>query len=77
MLAPNQKRLFDEIDILPIDLKTKIVERILTSMAPSSGSIDALWTEEATRRMTEVENGEVALVDGNAVFEKLSKRLKS
>ncbi len=28
MLALRQEQLFDEIDILPIDLKTKIVDKI-------------------------------------------------
>ncbi len=43
MLASKQEQLFDEIDILPIDLKTKIVDKILASITPLNTSIDALW----------------------------------
>ncbi len=46
MLALKQEQLFDEIDILPIDLKTKIVDRILASITPANTSIDALWIKE-------------------------------
>lgn len=34
MLVLKQKQLFDEIDILPIDLKTKIVDKILVTTHP-------------------------------------------
>jgi hypothetical protein len=42
MLALKQEQLFDEINILPIDLKTKIVDKILASITPTNTSIDAL-----------------------------------
>ena len=29
MLALNQKQLLDEVELLPIDIKTKIVDKIL------------------------------------------------
>jgi hypothetical protein len=34
MLALKQEQLFDVIDILPIDLKTKIVVKIFASISP-------------------------------------------
>lgn len=46
MLALKQEQLFDEIDILPIDLKTKIVDRILASITPLSSEIDKLWIKK-------------------------------
>jgi hypothetical protein len=77
MLALNQKQLFDEIDILPIDLKTKIVDKILASITPSNSSIDALWIKEANKRKSEIEANAVSLVDGDEVFRKIAKRLHS
>ncbi len=77
MLALNQKELFDEIDILPIDLKTKIVDKILSSITPIDSSIDALWIKEANKRKKEIETNSVALVDGDEVFQKIAKRLQS
>jgi len=43
MVALKQKQLFDEIDILPIDLKTKIVDKILASITPLNTTIDSIW----------------------------------
>lgn len=50
MLELKQKELLEEIDILPIELKAKIIDRILSSMTPIDRSIDALWLKEANRR---------------------------
>jgi len=77
MLVLKQKQLFDEIDILPIDLKTKIVDKILSSITPSSTSIDALWIKEVNKRKNDIEINRVSLVDGNEVFQKIAKRLNS
>lgn len=50
MVALQQQQLFDEIDILPIDLKTKIVDKILNSISPVNKSIDDLWIQEVNQR---------------------------
>jgi len=75
MLALKQEQLFEEIDILPIDLKTKIVDKILASITPTDSSIDALWVEEANRRKNDIENGNVSLTDGEKVFKKILQKL--
>jgi len=77
MLALKQEQLFDEIDILPIDLKTKIVDKILASITPINASIDALWVKEVNKRKNDIETNKVSLVDGDEVFKKLSQRLNS
>ncbi|OHE09469.1 MAG: hypothetical protein A2513_04925 [Sulfurimonas sp. RIFOXYD12_FULL_33_39] len=75
MTALKQDELFEEIDILPIDLKTKIVEKILTSITPLNSDIDKLWIKEANKRKQEIESNSVTLIDGNEVFKKLSQKL--
>jgi len=74
MLAIKQEQLLKEIDILPIDLKTKIVDKILASITPSNNEIDSLWIEEVNKRKNEIENNQVTLVDGDKVFKKISQR---
>lgn len=74
MLAVKQDKLFEEIDILPIDLKTKLVDKILQSITPLNSSIDALWIKEVSKRKADIETGKVSLVDGNEVFQKISQR---
>ncbi|MBC8457659.1 MAG: addiction module protein [Deltaproteobacteria bacterium] len=39
---------------LPIDLKTRLIDRLLGSLQPSQAEIDALWAKEAERRIEEV-----------------------
>jgi len=77
MLALKQEELFDEIDLLPIDIKTKIVDKILASITPINSSIDALWVKEVNKRRNDIETDSVSLVDGNDVFKKISQRLNS
>lgn len=77
MTALKQDELFNEIDILPIDLKTEIVDKILASITPINTSIDALWIKEANKRKQEIESNSVTLVNGNEVFKKISQRLHS
>ena len=77
MLALKQEQLFDEIDILPIDLKTKIIDKILASITPVNSSIDALWIKEVNKRKNDIETNNVSLVNGDEVFKKISQRLNS
>jgi len=75
MFALKQEQLFDEIDILPIDLKTKLVDKILASITPPNSSIDELWIKEVNRRKDEIETNKTTLIDGDEVFRKISQRL--
>ena len=72
MIALQQKKLYDEIDILPIDLKTKIVDQILNSISPVNKSIDDLWIEEVSKRKNEIESGDIKLVNRDEVFKKIA-----
>ena len=77
MVALRQEQLFEEIDILPIDLKTKIVDKILNSINPIKKSIDDLWIEEVDKRKNDIECGNVKLISGDEVFSKIAQRLKA
>ena len=77
MLALKQEQLFDAVDILPIDLKTKIVDKILASITPVNSSIDALWIKEIDKRKNDIETNSITLIDGDKVFQKIAKRLNS
>ena len=77
MTALKQDELFNEIDILPIDLKTKIVDKILASITPLNSEIDKLWIKESNKRKQEIDSNSISLVDGDEVFKKISQRLNS
>ncbi len=76
MLSLRQEQLFEEIDILPIDLKTKIIDKLLNSINSKNKSIDDLWIKEVNRRKNDIEDGKVQLINGDDVFKKISHRLK-
>ncbi|HHH72733.1 MAG TPA: addiction module protein [Sulfuricurvum sp.] len=74
MLAINANQLLSEIESLPLDLKTKLIEKLLCSLNPSQSNIDALWKEEVESRVADVKSGSVDLIDGTEVFQKIRER---
>ena len=76
MVAIEEQKLFESIDILPTDLKTKLVDKLLSSINPTHASIDDLWIQEAQNRKEEIENGSVQLINGAEVFTKIKQRLE-
>ncbi len=74
MTALTQQQLFDEIETLPIELKTKMIDTLLTSIHPVTKSIDTLWVQEVKKRKMQIDTGEVTLVDGEEVFRKIASK---
>ena len=74
MIALNANQLLAEVDSLPIDLKTKLIDKLLRSLTPNSESIDTLWKQEVDKRVNAIESGQVSLIDGNEVFRKIQER---
>jgi len=76
-MALEEQKLFNEIESLPIDIKTKLIEKLLKSITPLNEDIDKAWIKEANKRKEEIEKNQVSLIDGKKVFEYISKRLNS
>jgi hypothetical protein len=76
MLAINQEELFKNIEILPIELKTKLVDMLLISLNSLNDSVDHAWIKEANRRKKELEIGDVTTISGNEVFRKIQERFE-
>ena len=74
MIALNANQLLNEVESMPIDLKTKLIDKLLQSLSPRSESIEALWKQEIDKRSDAIESGKVSLVDGDEVFLKIQKR---
>ena len=62
------------VESLPIDLKTKLIEKILNSMYPTQKEIDDLWAQEAEERFQEIKSGKVKTIPADEVFGKIQKR---
>lgn len=66
--------LMSMVDELPIDIKTQLVEKLLSSMHPHQKNIDELWVEEAEKRINEVKTGAVKTIPGETVFKEIRDR---
>jgi len=74
MIALNANQLLAEVDSMPLDLKTKLIDKLLRSLTPHSETIDTLWKQEIDKRTDAIEPGTVSLVNRNEVFQKIQKR---
>lgn len=76
MVALNTHQLLAEVDSMPIDLKTKLIEKLLSSLNPVQHDIETLWKQEIDTRVASIEKGDVNLIDGNNVFRKIKARFE-
>ena len=62
-------------DSLPVDIKTKLIDKLLNSLNPTSKEIDELWKTEAERRVEEIKNGKIKPIPGEEVFKEIRKKI--
>lgn len=71
-MATTRDRVIEEALSLPADLRLSLVEKLLTSLnLPIDAEIDRLWAEEAERRVSQIEAGEMKMLPGEEVFSKI------
>jgi len=59
------------------DERAMLADHLLASLdGPDQKKIDAAWAEEAERRMREIDEGKVELIDGELVTARLRSRFK-
>ncbi|MGE3465807.1 MAG: addiction module protein [Pyrinomonadaceae bacterium] len=68
--------IMERAEMLPIDMKLELVDRLLESISPSDKEIDELWQVEVERRIDEVESGKVELIPGEEVFARIRNRVR-
>lgn len=68
------RELFNEAVSLPVEMRTRLVEKLLLSLNPSQKEIDKLWAKEAERRVEEIRSGKVKTISGEKVFKKILNR---
>jgi putative addiction module component (TIGR02574 family) len=62
---------------LPPEERAVLADHLLASLdGPDQKEIDAAWAEEAERRMREIDEGKVELIDGELVMERLRSRFR-
>ena len=73
-MATKTNELISMVESLPIDIKTKLVEKILNSLHPSQKEIDALWAKEVEKRVKEIKTGKVKTISGDKVFKEIQDK---
>ncbi len=72
----NTNELMAMAESLPIDIKTQLIERLLSSLSPAQKELDELWAAEAEMRVTEIREGKVKTIPGDQVFKEIQERIK-
>jgi putative addiction module component (TIGR02574 family) len=68
-------KVFDDALSLPSDARVVLIERLLESLnLPTQAEIDRLWAEEAERRISQIDQGDVDLIPGDVVFAKIRQK---
>lgn len=71
------EKLAEKALTLPDDDRAALIEVLLRSMNPPvRPEIDRLWAAEAEKRVQEIEDGTVTLLDGDEVFQEVRNRLR-
>jgi putative addiction module component (TIGR02574 family) len=69
--------LFAEAVLLPVEIRTQLVDKLLRSLHPIQKEIDELWADEAEKRVEQIKSGKAKTVGGEEVFKKIRNRLNS
>lgn len=70
-MTTKEKELISLVESLPVEMKTKLVEKLLDSLHPTQKEIDQLWEKEAEKRVGEIKTGKVKTIPGEEVFQEI------
>lgn len=73
-MTTKTNELISMVESLPVDIKTKLVEKILNSLHPSQKEIDALWAKEVEKRVKEIKTGKAKTIPGDKVFKEIQEK---
>lgn len=75
-MGTKTDELMEMVESLPVEIKTKLIEKILESLNPTQKEIDKLWAEEAEKRVEEIKSGKVKTIPAEKVFEEVKRKYK-
>ena len=70
-MATANEEILQQLLALPVETRAAIADKLLESIDPPDERNQRLWAEEAERRITAFERGEMEAVPGDEVFAKL------
>jgi putative addiction module component (TIGR02574 family) len=74
-MSDVENKVFEEALSLPSDERIGLIQKLLMSLnLPIQAEIDRLWAEEAERRVSQIEQGDIELVAGDNVFARIRRK---
>ena len=74
-MSDVENKVFEEALSLPSDERIGLIQKLLVSLnLPIQAEIDRLWAEEAERRVSQIEQGDVELIPGDEVFTRIRRK---
>ncbi len=74
-MATTVEKICNDALFLPAEARISLIEQLLNSLnLPTQADIDHLWAEEAERRITEIDSGEIKLIPGEQVFDTIRRK---
>jgi putative addiction module component (TIGR02574 family) len=74
-MSDVENKVFEEALSLPSDERIGLIQKLLMSLnLPIQAEIDRLWAEEAERRVSQIEQGDVELIPGDNVFARIRRK---
>ncbi len=71
------EKVVSQVLALPADARIGMVEKILASLnLPTRSDVERAWSEEAERRVREMDEGKVRLISGERVFMRLRAKYR-
>ena len=75
-MSSKTNDLFTIIESMLIDVKTALLEKILTNLQPVQKYVDEEWIEEVEERVSEIKTCTVQVTSVNEVFKDIKDRYK-
>ncbi len=74
-MSDVENKVFEEALSLPSEERIGLIHKLLMSLnLPIRAEIDRLWAEEAERRVSQIEQGDVELIPGDEVFSRIRRK---
>jgi putative addiction module component (TIGR02574 family) len=74
-MSDVENKVFEEALSLPSDERIGLIQKLLMSLnLPIQAEIDRLWAEEAERRVSQIDQGDVELIPGDEVFARIRRK---
>lgn len=67
----NTKKIMSKISNLPFDQQVEIVDQIIQTFHQPDPNVEQIWMDEVVRRAREVDSGEVKMIPGDQVMQRL------